>query len=111
MDSAILSSYTSISVHENHMGMTKFDSEIHPGFVSVTGEIRRWIKELKESVTPVPPMRDRLPSRGPISLNLPATNDDFIGRTSILNQIEQLMSPPDRGCHHRLGLYGLGGVG
>ncbi len=111
MDSAILSSYFSIGVHENHIGMTKYDSEEHPGFLSVTGEIRRWIKELKESVTPVPPLRDRLPSRGPITLNLPAINDDFIGRTSILNQIEQLMSPSDNGRHHRLGLYGLGGVG
>jgi len=38
-------------IGENHMGMTKFDSVEHPGFISVTGEIRRWIKELKESAT------------------------------------------------------------
>jgi hypothetical protein len=28
------------------MDMTKFENEEDPGFVSVTGELRRWIKEL-----------------------------------------------------------------
>ena len=47
MHSAILSAYMSIGIHNDHMGMTKFESEGDPGFVSVTGELQRWVKELK----------------------------------------------------------------
>lgn len=45
--SAILPGYTSIGIHENHIGMTKFEIEDDPGYVSVVGELRRWVKELK----------------------------------------------------------------
>ena len=93
MDSAILPSYTSIGIHENHMGMTKYDSESHHGFISVIGETRRWTKDLKQPVTLMPPLRDRVPVCGPVTLNLPAKNDDFIGRVSILDQIEGLCRP------------------
>ena len=47
MNSAILPAYQSIGIHSNHMGMTKFESEHDPGFLSVAGELRRWMKELK----------------------------------------------------------------
>ena len=47
MNSAILPAYTSIGIHNNHMGMTKFEAEDDPGFKSVAGELQRWVKELK----------------------------------------------------------------
>lgn len=46
MHSAILPAYVSIGIHSNHMDMTKFETEDDPGFISVTGELRRWVKEL-----------------------------------------------------------------
>ncbi|KAI1452410.1 Alpha/Beta hydrolase protein [Annulohypoxylon moriforme] len=46
MRSAILPAYASIGIHGNHMDMTKFQDEDDPGFVSVAGELRRWVKEL-----------------------------------------------------------------
>ena len=47
MNSAILPGYVHIGIHGNHMGMTKFVSEDDPGFVTVAGELRRWMKEIK----------------------------------------------------------------
>ncbi|KAF2741827.1 hypothetical protein M011DRAFT_413767, partial [Sporormia fimetaria CBS 119925] len=44
--SAILSSYNAIGIHSNHMDMTKFSDTSDPGYRSVTGELRRWVKEL-----------------------------------------------------------------
>ncbi|MCJ1263639.1 hypothetical protein MMC22_003509 [Lobaria immixta] len=46
-NSAILPAYTSIGIHDNHMGMTKFEAEDDPGFKSVAGELQRWVRELK----------------------------------------------------------------
>lgn len=43
--SAILPDYTSISIHADHMNMTKFSSAEDPGFVAVHSEIRRWVRE------------------------------------------------------------------
>ncbi|OCL11660.1 hypothetical protein AOQ84DRAFT_335546 [Glonium stellatum] len=51
MHSAIIPAYMSIGIHSNHMTMTKFETEDDPGFISVTGELQRWVKELK----PPPP--------------------------------------------------------
>lgn len=47
MNSAILPAYISIGIHSNPMGMTKFESEHDQGILSVTGELRRWIKDLR----------------------------------------------------------------
>lgn len=47
MESAILPMYISIGIHSNHMEIAKFVSEDDPGFISVTGELCRWVKELK----------------------------------------------------------------
>jgi protein SERAC1 len=49
LDSAILPGYTPIGIHSNHMGITKFEDEDDPGFKSVVGELRRWVKELDQS--------------------------------------------------------------
>lgn len=49
-DSTILPQYTKIGIHADHMGMTKFASAEDPGFLAVCGELRRWIKQLGETV-------------------------------------------------------------
>ncbi|MCJ1264720.1 hypothetical protein MMC22_004595 [Lobaria immixta] len=46
-NSAILPAYTSVGIHDNHTGMTKFEFEDDPGFKSVSGELQRWVKELE----------------------------------------------------------------
>jgi hypothetical protein len=33
------------------MDMTKFESEDDPGFIAVTGEIHRWLKQLRKGDT------------------------------------------------------------
>lgn len=55
MHSAILPGYTSIGIHNNHMGMTKFESKEDPGYVSILGELRRWVKGFKSeaSISPI----------------------------------------------------------
>ena len=45
--SATMSGYTSISIHSNHMEMTKFQSSDDPGFESIAEELRRWVKKLQ----------------------------------------------------------------
>lgn len=47
MHSAILPGYTQIGIHDNHMGMTKFENEKDAGYISILGELKRWAKELK----------------------------------------------------------------
>lgn len=47
MYSAILPAYAKIGIYSNHMNMTKFEDEDDPGFISVSGELRRWVKELR----------------------------------------------------------------
>jgi hypothetical protein len=46
-DSAILPGYIPIGIHSDHMGMTKFDRADDPGFVSVCGELRRWVRDVE----------------------------------------------------------------
>ncbi|KAF3040675.1 hypothetical protein E8E12_003674 [Didymella heteroderae] len=45
--SAILPSYNAIGIHANHMEMSKYDSIHNPGYGAVSGEIRRWLKAIK----------------------------------------------------------------
>jgi protein SERAC1 len=47
MGSAILPAYLSIGIHRNHIDMTKLEGASDPEFVSLTGEVRRWVKELE----------------------------------------------------------------
>jgi hypothetical protein len=35
--------YSQITIHADHMGMTKFDHADHPGYVKVLGELQRWL--------------------------------------------------------------------
>jgi len=40
-----------IGIRSNHMDITKFGDMDDPGFVAVTGELRRWIKELQPRIS------------------------------------------------------------
>ncbi|KAL9043967.1 MAG: hypothetical protein Q9214_002865 [Letrouitia sp. 1 TL-2023] len=44
--SASLAGYNSISVHANHKDMVKFSAAEDPGFMSLVGELMRWVREL-----------------------------------------------------------------
>jgi hypothetical protein len=47
MHSAILPSYNSIGIHKNHMDMAKFAEKEDPGYLAVSIEIWRWVKDIK----------------------------------------------------------------
>ncbi len=47
MHSAILTAYPHIGIHANHMDMVRFTSTDDPGFLSIAGELQRWIHELE----------------------------------------------------------------
>ncbi|KAK3937092.1 hypothetical protein QBC46DRAFT_344911 [Diplogelasinospora grovesii] len=44
--SATLPGYIPIGIHSNHMDMARFVAADDPGFVAVSGELRRWIKQI-----------------------------------------------------------------
>ncbi|PVH70247.1 hypothetical protein DL98DRAFT_437371, partial [Cadophora sp. DSE1049] len=41
---ATLPGYIRLGIRSNHMDMTKFENADNPGFIAITGELRRWIK-------------------------------------------------------------------
>ncbi len=45
--SAIIPGYKNIGIHAGHRDMVRFASENDPGFISVAGELRRWLDEIK----------------------------------------------------------------
>ncbi|KAK9776057.1 putative DUF676 domain-containing protein [Seiridium cardinale] len=42
-ESAVLPEYTAIGIHSDHREMVRFASQDDPGFISVVGELQRWI--------------------------------------------------------------------
>ncbi|ERF73050.1 hypothetical protein EPUS_08614 [Endocarpon pusillum Z07020] len=100
MHSAILPAYVSIGIHSNHMGMTKFETEDDPGFISVTGELRRWVKELISM-----PVTTSRTSQVPFMVSFDR-DLQFIGRDDIIGNIDQRLE-----TKRRIPLAGIGGVG
>lgn len=49
MHSANLAAYTQIGIRNNHKNMARFEVEDDPGFIAVTGELRRWVRKLSPS--------------------------------------------------------------
>ncbi|KAI1620006.1 hypothetical protein EDD37DRAFT_569847, partial [Exophiala viscosa] len=47
--SATLPGYNAISIHANHRDMVRFHAAEDPGFVSVLGELRRWVGDIQSS--------------------------------------------------------------
>ena len=48
--SACLAGYNAISIHANHRDIVRFHDTGDPGFVSVLGELKRWVDDLAELV-------------------------------------------------------------
>lgn len=45
--SATLPGYSAIGIHRDHRAMARFTGKDDPGFISVSGELRRWADEIK----------------------------------------------------------------
>ncbi|MCJ1391030.1 hypothetical protein MMC18_003891 [Xylographa bjoerkii] len=94
-ESAKLSQYANTPIRANHEGMTKFNSLQDDGFLSVSGQLHRWVQEFRH-----------LP--GCISTVPYPQNPSFVGRKDILHKIREFF---DKELHHKLAIYGLGGIG
>ncbi|KAI9715704.1 MAG: hypothetical protein M1812_005856 [Candelaria pacifica] len=100
MNSAILPTYISIGLNSNHMGMTKFETEDDPGFISVAGELQRWVKEFR----PKPVITTRTTKA---CFLVPFDRDSrFVGREDIITRVNHRLKTT-----RRVGLAGIGGVG
>ncbi|KAM5377525.1 hypothetical protein ACJZ2D_004894 [Fusarium nematophilum] len=62
---AILPAYNSKGIHDNHMGMTKFSTVQDQGYLDISTEIWRWVREIQQSLastpSPAPPGHSSLP--------------------------------------------------
>ncbi|KAJ2981238.1 hypothetical protein NUW58_g6735 [Xylaria curta] len=129
-DSAIIPGYIPIGIHSNHMDMGKFATADDPGFVSIYGELRRWVREMgktglaqenssasdsvRESQTaPGEQNRDEIPTSQFI-VPYP-NNSQFVGRSEILERLKSQLGHQapctNDQTHRRLALCGLGGIG
>ncbi|KAI0476806.1 hypothetical protein F4859DRAFT_514138 [Xylaria cf. heliscus] len=129
-NSAIIPGYIPIGIHGNHMDMCRFKTVDDPGFVSVHGVLRRWIKEINTTGLP----QEITSASGTIgaSQNTPVGRDgeessisqfivpypdnpQFVGRSEILKQLKSRLDGQkphtNNQLHRRIALYGLGGIG
>jgi hypothetical protein len=119
------------------MDMTRFEHVDDPGFLAVAGELRRWCRELS---SPSPsgtrvlaisqhaqPVHQGRPQCTYMKLGggsssdyriviVPYTsNADFVGRSSIMERLREMLSPSHcrKEMTHqvRVALHGLGGIG
>ncbi|MCJ1379890.1 hypothetical protein MMC17_002993 [Xylographa soralifera] len=93
--SAKLDAYTNVSIHANHMEMTKFDSLEDPGFRLVAGQLQRWVNEFGTI-------------EGDTSTIPYSQNPFFVGRQDIFQKIDEIFKLE---LNRQLAIYGLGGVG
>ncbi|KAE8447349.1 hypothetical protein EG329_010907 [Mollisiaceae sp. DMI_Dod_QoI] len=100
MHSAILSAYPHIGIHANHMEMGRFSSEEDPGFISIAGELRRWVQKLK----PIQVITSG-PSTGIFDVPHPR-HRNFVGRQNILDALTKSLMRSASAA-----LSGIGGVG
>ncbi|KAI1742224.1 hypothetical protein F4680DRAFT_464108 [Xylaria scruposa] len=128
-ESAIIHPYNFIGIRKNHMDMCRFEIAGDEGFVSIYGELDRWIKEIAATGPPqatlsassttgasqnTPVGQDREESSIPQFIVPYSSNPQFIGRSEILRQLESQLShqePCTNQAHRRIALYGLGGIG
>ena len=119
------------------MDMTKFEDVDDPGFLAVAGELRRWCRELSSSspsgarVSTIGQHAQPVHQGGPQCTYMKlgggsssdyrivvvpyASNADFVGRSSIMEKLKEMLSPSHcrkKTTHHvRVALHGLGGIG
>ncbi|MCJ1421269.1 hypothetical protein MMC32_007631 [Xylographa parallela] len=94
-ESAKLSLYANTPIHANHEDMTKFSSLQDEGYLSVSGQLQRWVREFGHL-------------QGSISTVLYPPNPLFVGRKDILDDIDKFFKEDKQ---RQLALYGLGGIG
>jgi hypothetical protein len=46
IESAVLAPYAHIGIHRDHQGMARFQSTDDQGFLDVSSELKRWVKDL-----------------------------------------------------------------
>jgi hypothetical protein len=46
IESAVLAPYAHIGIHRDHPGMARFQSADDQGFLDVSSELKRWVKDL-----------------------------------------------------------------
>ncbi|KAF2798736.1 hypothetical protein K505DRAFT_405002 [Melanomma pulvis-pyrius CBS 109.77] len=117
--SATLPGYVPIGIHSNHMDMTKFENVDEPGFFAVTGELRRWYREISACASnPITGIGQQGPvvnQQDPQYVVPYASNPDFVGRFSIMQRLSDIFGPNHdlkRTTNHvRVALHGLGGIG
>lgn len=98
MHSAILAAHPHIGIHANHMDMVRFSSCDDPGFLSIAGELQRWMQELG----PIPGGR-----KPKSSFYVPYDrHSNFVGCKDILQELAERFESTN--C---IALAGIGGVG
>ncbi|KAI0437652.1 hypothetical protein F4803DRAFT_565895 [Xylaria telfairii] len=128
--SAIIPGYIPIGIHSNHMDMCRFETADDPGFISIYGELRRWIGEIGATgfsqgipstsgtigaSQNMPVGRDK-EERSASQFIVPYPNNpQFVGRSEILkqlaSQLDQRGTHTNNQSHRRIALCGLGGIG
>ncbi|KAH6667983.1 hypothetical protein B0J14DRAFT_519380 [Halenospora varia] len=106
-ESAILPGYIPIGIHSNHMDMTKFEHENEPGFTAISGELRRWVKELTISSRQQHGTQYLTSPRPTPSSIIPFRRDQDFVDCDVLCEMSQKCSL----AASRVALVGLGGVG
>ncbi|KAI2465425.1 hypothetical protein F4781DRAFT_435459 [Annulohypoxylon bovei var. microspora] len=124
-DSAILPGYIPIGIRSNHMDMAKFVAMDDAGFISVCGELRRWIKGIgatKDRENQLVLISTSEPRGIQVGHEIPTpqfivpytANPQFVGRSEILERVKGHLGhndPPTDDSQPRAALWGLGGVG
>ncbi|KAI9150668.1 Agmatine deiminase [Paramyrothecium foliicola] len=126
-ESAILPGYIPIGIHAHHSNMTKFSNSEDPGFIAISSELRRWVKEIarkQEShpssapkTNPVAPDAnhgDKGHDDSTATFIVPySCNPDFVGRLEVLEKLKVQLGHCNEkeNSYLRTSLFGLGGVG
>ncbi|TRX94521.1 hypothetical protein FHL15_004676 [Xylaria flabelliformis] len=113
-DSAIIPGYNSIGIHSNHMDMCRFGTADDPGFKSIYGELRRWSREMAVAGSPQGILSVVGTTSAPQNTPVGQDREENSMPQYILKQLESQLShqePCTNQPHHRIALYGLGGIG
>ncbi|KAM5371215.1 hypothetical protein ACJZ2D_008135 [Fusarium nematophilum] len=119
--SAVLPGGRARGVDADHKAMTKFAGDSHPGFIALVEELH-WIRA--SSASTMSPLglavRSKEDAAAPEEEKpwfvVPySRNEYFVGRSSILEQLNDWIGSPEEnmnhGIHKTAAMYGLGGVG
>ncbi|KAH9901850.1 hypothetical protein F4778DRAFT_771119 [Xylariomycetidae sp. FL2044] len=109
-DSAILPGNIPIGIRSDHMGMSKFTGTDDPGFISVSRELRRWMKEVGSTYDDCKDALQGADKHDGLAAQFIVPypiNRRFIERSEVFERLKYQLYQP----HVRVALYGLGGTG